>query len=328
MPSPVDLLKIYRNWLVEGRLYDFLRTATGMAAATLAFTWIWGISDRFKFTHRQAIPEKLLKYIPIENGGNVFFPFTIFYEFGFRQHAKTQWSSFDQQSFFPHSDSYKLKVAICQDDMDLLNQVVNRNFNLEKKITDRDYTPMALAAALGRVEIIEFLCKLGADINSRDKEGNTPLMLAVMNDHTPAIKKLVELGADLSAEDAYGFDSLKKASNRGLEHIEEYLMEQEQMPPQVDFSPVTYELENYEYLKFNSAKEIAEKYDPQRYFKPQVYPFFNKTQGMLLYFFGDFEEPNLEIHCRPFAYHNILDDRATSDQELFSFGDFAAENNN
>ena len=52
----------------------------------------------------------------------------------------------------------------------------------------------------GYKELATFLLVNGADINVRNKDGNTALMIAVRNDNTEIATFLIENGADLEAK--------------------------------------------------------------------------------------------------------------------------------
>ena len=161
----------------------------------------------------------------------------------------TQWTSFDQRSFFPHTDRFKMKIAICHEDFELIHVLFSRNFDINSIIdTKKHLTPIGLAAMLGRVDLIEYFFTKGSSLEIRDYEGNTPLMLAIIYDHPQAVKKLIMLGADLEATDRYGFNIMDKARNRGRDTIANFLDNVKQQPVEPLVNPVTYKLEDYEYL--------------------------------------------------------------------------------
>ena len=57
-------------------------------------------------------------------------------------------------------------------------------------------TPLHLAAAQGRISIMEALVRHGADINARGEHGYTPLHEAVLLDRWLAALRLLQMGAD------------------------------------------------------------------------------------------------------------------------------------
>jgi hypothetical protein len=120
-----------------------------------------------------------MKYLPHDYGGNVIFPIMMLTNF--REYRKTQYNSFDQRSFFPHTDEYKLMVAICENDMVLAEQIVNRCPEILRETGMwRETTALGLAAMLNRVEMCEYLIERGAKPNVQGADSNTPLMHAVV----------------------------------------------------------------------------------------------------------------------------------------------------
>jgi|GEM_PF-1030611 len=77
-------------------------------------------------------------------------------------------------------------------------------------------TPLMLAAAFGRKEIVKLLLGYNADINYKKNNGftelgNTALMSAVSSGKTDVVKLLLENGADPDIEDGYGKTALERA---------------------------------------------------------------------------------------------------------------------
>lgn len=306
--------------------FRFGGSKIGFIVISLVLTWNFGVADRYKFTFRHFFNEKLIKYIPIESGGNALFPFQLITALGHRECPKTQWNSFDQRSFFPHTDAFKMKIAICHEDLPLISTLLSREFDVNSIIdSKKQWSPIGLAASLGRVELIEFFFSHGSGLNLRDFEGNTPLMLAIIYDHPAAVKKLIKLGASLDARDRYGYTAMDKARNRGKDTIAEYLENITQQETAVIVNPITYKLEDYEYLDKRSAEEIIKKYKSERYYKPIMYPYYKSSQGFLVYFFGGFDLENLDFALNKSGFLNLQDDRCSSDQQLFTFGEMFNE---
>ena len=67
------------------------------------------------------------------------------------------------------------------------------------------------AIRVGDVEELRRLADAGADVNSRDKHGQTGLMLAAMRGHTEVVRLLVERGADLNVTAKYKLSALMLA---------------------------------------------------------------------------------------------------------------------
>jgi ankyrin repeat protein len=58
-----------------------------------------------------------------------------------------------------------------------------------------------LAAENGHEAVIKLLLEKNADLESKDKNGQTPLLLAAENGHKAVIKLLLEKNADLEYKD-------------------------------------------------------------------------------------------------------------------------------
>ena len=65
----------------------------------------------------------------------------------------------------------------------------------------------------------------GADINAKDKWGNTALMLASRYGHTDIVKMLIEAGANVNVKDKNGNTALELAKDKGHTKIIELLKE-------------------------------------------------------------------------------------------------------
>lgn len=303
-------LKYIKNWF------------SVILVSYLAGTYV-GIKNPFQTTFKGMLPEKMYKYLPVEAGGYIVFPFTMIFEFCIKNHFRTKWDSIEQQAFHPHSDKFKIKIAVCENNLELLHTVIDRNIEQINQVVDPELelNALQLASMLGRQQILEYLRDRGAELNTQGKGGNTALMLAVVHQQINAIKMLVESGADLDLTDDYGYTALDKATNRGYDNIIEYLQDKETRPRLLDFNPITTKLESYKFLEENTVRSLARGYHPKRNVITQVYPFYKTTQGMLLYMFGNYQHLELTYQVRESAYVNKLDDKTTSDQQLFSFAD-------
>jgi len=87
----------------------------------------------------------------------------------------------------------------------LLRAVVERN------VADRD--------------VIAFLVKQGADINSKDAAGDTPLLAATQRGERVLAKLLIAQGADVNARDAQGRTPLARAIRNGNAELQRLLHE-------------------------------------------------------------------------------------------------------
>jgi len=60
------------------------------------------------------------------------------------------------------------------------------------------------AASHGHEAVVQTLVKLGADVTTVDKDGDTPLHYAALNCHAAIVQALVNLGADVKAVNQNG----------------------------------------------------------------------------------------------------------------------------
>jgi ankyrin repeat protein len=79
--------------------------------------------------------------------------------------------------------------------------------------------PIFRACSAG-TEAIRALAEAGADLNAKDRNGQTPLMSCFGN---PAVKALVDAGADLTVRNPYGFTAAEEARNMGANDKAELL---------------------------------------------------------------------------------------------------------
>jgi len=64
-------------------------------------------------------------------------------------------------------------------------------------------------------ETLQRYLKQGADIDAKDRFGNTSLMWASLKDHTTVVQQLISAGADINAKNNYGYTALIRASRNG-----------------------------------------------------------------------------------------------------------------
>ena len=74
-------------------------------------------------------------------------------------------------------------------------------------------TPLHNSAYMGYLGNIQTLLNLNANINAKDKNGNTPLHLAVKNGNIAAAKILIEAGAKTNIKNDDGFTVVKMAES-------------------------------------------------------------------------------------------------------------------
>jgi hypothetical protein len=311
----------------EGFPFRYTKGSVGCVIAASIVAWQVGVYNRTLTSYRDYFPDKMLKYLAFESGGGIIYPFTILFEMGLRTYQRTEWKSFEHRSYYPHSDKFKVKVAVVEDDLGLLKTVVDRKKHPIDAVVDdhKGVTALGLAAVLGRLQVIEYLVDLGASLDAVGRHLETPLMKAVVHRQLDAIKLLVNLGSDINAVDEFGYTAADKARNRGYNNIAEYLDKCTQQERPVNVNPITPKLESYSFLKEDSPLSFTKQTDISSLYIGQVYPFYAKSQGFLLYFFGNYTVPSLDTWLKPYLTINTQDDKGSSDQDLLTFGKMIEE---
>jgi len=80
------------------------------------------------------------------------------------------------------------------------------------------------AAFDGNIEAVKQHLADGADVNAKNKVGQTPLHLAVANDHKEIIELLIAKDADLNAKDVWEGTPLYEAASKAHTEIAELLI--------------------------------------------------------------------------------------------------------
>lgn len=65
-------------------------------------------------------------------------------------------------------------------------------------------------------DVVRYLVRQGANVETRDADGDTPLLLAVRGGHLRLARHLVDVGADVNVRDAQGVSALEIAEQRSL----------------------------------------------------------------------------------------------------------------
>ncbi len=78
--------------------------------------------------------------------------------------------------------------------------------------------PLMMAAEYEQIEILEYLIKQGAQIDSKNWANQTPLSLAAYKNAIKSIPVLIKHGANIESEDSFGQSPLYRAASSG--HLE------------------------------------------------------------------------------------------------------------
>ncbi len=85
-------------------------------------------------------------------------------------------------------------------------------------------TPLTCLSRQGNRDVVKLLIKLGADVNLKDKHGETALMVASYYGHKEIVQMLIKVGADVNARSNHGDTALIYASRYGYKDIAELLI--------------------------------------------------------------------------------------------------------
>ena len=97
----------------------------------------------------------------------------------------------------------------------ILRFLAEHNIDLNTPYTSREETPIYQAAVRGDLRCIQFLARVGVDLNKTEFEGWTPLMIAAQFGHEDAVKALVEFNADIHHAVFGGATALLIAAQNG-----------------------------------------------------------------------------------------------------------------
>ncbi len=93
------------------------------------------------------------------------------------------------------------------------------------KVYERNHnTPLHLAALNGHFDIVKYLLKKNANVNSYNKKNQSPLHLAVHNAHSNVVEELIAHGAKLDILDNEGDTPLAWATYKGQLNIAKKLI--------------------------------------------------------------------------------------------------------
>ncbi|XP_053200962.1 myotrophin-like [Panonychus citri] len=121
--------------------------------------------------------------------------------------------------------SNDLVWSVKNGDIDQVKELIKKHkIDINEQIDGR--TPVIYAADYGQKEILEYLIKIGANVNSTDKHGITALLAAIWEGHTDCVKLLLDSGADTKLKTPDGKSYLEVADKAEVKS----LLEQRNLP--------------------------------------------------------------------------------------------------
>ena len=196
----------------------------------------------------------------------------------------------------------KLFEAVDNENITEIKSLLNQGANVNVREKDGQ-TPLHYAAYLNNINIAKLLIDSGADVNVQDKDGWAPLRWATHNGHPEIAKLLIEYEADVNARDNFATSSLHYAVKKGYYDIAKLLIENGADP----FIKDTFGETPLDYCKNEEMHKLLENY-------MNIYKQRNKTPSIenndLLYYAFD----NNLIEVKKCVYRenyniNIQDDK-------------------
>jgi len=118
---------------------------------------------------------------------------------------------------------YALENAIIWNDIGIVMNCLEHDFDINKKITRDGYTALELAIKHKRFATASLLINAGADIEHRDKFNNTLLITAAINNDHETVNYLLSAGADVTAKKLnHDRDATDIDYNTGINFTDDY----------------------------------------------------------------------------------------------------------
>ena len=100
------------------------------------------------------------------------------------------------------------------DCFDCVRLLIEHGAEVDTRNNDGE-TPLYFAASNGHIEVVQFLIEQHSDVNACDSDGRSCLWTAALNGHTDVMRALVSAGADVNLRCNNGFSPLSAASQEG-----------------------------------------------------------------------------------------------------------------
>lgn len=98
--------------------------------------------------------------------------------------------------------------------LSVLRHLLNKNRQLLELANYHHTTPLMRASQEGHLEVVKFLCEMGATVNRKNMQAMTALMLAAQRGNAKVCEYLIQEGADLNAMTQQASTSLVLACKR------------------------------------------------------------------------------------------------------------------
>lgn len=118
-----------------------------------------------------------------------------------------------------------MKTAITNGDIVVIRSMIEGNKDLLESRIDTYFSPLNFAALEGKTDIVKYLVGIGADVNTKDREGSIPLQNAAVKGYLEIVKILVVNGSDVNYKDDNDVTPLHFACMSGNLDLVKYLVE-------------------------------------------------------------------------------------------------------
>ena len=116
-----------------------------------------------------------------------------------------------------------IHMAAAKGDAIALQAFIRRGIKVNTLGPLHKSTPLHWAAGAGKVNTMETLISLGADVDALSDSDATPLHQAVLQHHPEAVKLLIRSNADLNSQNKSGYTPLDYATANGWADLAELL---------------------------------------------------------------------------------------------------------
>ena len=115
--------------------------------------------------------------------------------------------------------SDQIHEAAAKGDIEAMQSSLDKGGNVNAKKGAASVSPLILSILNSHIKMAEVLITNGADLEGKDKFGNTPLHYASKNGNQKIVKFLIAKNADVNAKDKAGETPLDMAANRKIAEI-------------------------------------------------------------------------------------------------------------
>jgi len=122
-------------------------------------------------------------------------------------------------------DQKPLLIAATKGCEDVIGILIENGIDIEQANEADSTTALMKAAKFGHYESVEFLLENRAQINKKNRQGNSAIMFAVQYGHLDILQLLLEKGADINDNNILGFTPLLYALDYHQTEMVEYLIE-------------------------------------------------------------------------------------------------------